>query len=53
MEKNINICWFARSGDLDFFAKIASHLESLNSEVKSYFVCDTNGEKRKLKDEYK
>ncbi|OGV22124.1 MAG: hypothetical protein A2499_03240 [Stygiobacter sp. RIFOXYC12_FULL_38_8] len=52
MEKNINICWFARSGDLDFFAKIASHLESLNSEVKSYFVCDTNGEKRKLKDEY-
>jgi len=47
-----NIAWYARSGVLNFFPKIANKMENLDIEFSSYYVCHNSIEEQYLRLNY-
>ena len=37
----MNIGWYTRDGDLEFFSKVSLELMRLNADIHSYYLCHT------------
>ena len=52
MDKILNIGWYTRDGDLDYFAKISNAIKIKNIELVNHYVCHTKTEKQRLNNIY-
>ncbi len=52
MKNRLNIAWYTRDGDLDFFVKISKKIALENVEIEQFYVCHTISEREKLESVY-
>jgi hypothetical protein len=52
MSAKINIGWYTRDGDLEYFAKVSKKLLVEDHEIKSHYICHTRAEYKTLQNQF-
>ncbi len=52
MKSKMNIGWYTRDGDLEFFAKVSKNLQIEDHDIRSHYICHTHGEDQVLQDRF-